>query len=110
MGIRLGENNMGGITITRTEKDPNKLLYEICAEIQKSFPNLQPDSSIILFNPTTKKSKVYKFEFTHPYGETFIVKPIRKLGRGGPCAIQVSANYRKKPEKNEWIGMVHLHT
>ena len=101
---------MGGCTITRTGKDSNKLLYEICAEIQKAFPNLQPDSSIILFNPTTEEQKVYEFEFTHEYGETFTVKETKSLGHGGGVALAVSAHYGTKPQKKEWIGTVHLHT
>lgn len=103
---------MGGTTISLTGKNPDKLLYKIARRVADYRGVMQPDSAIMLYNPTTKEQKLYKIDYANEEkfrsGE-FTLSEVEELGRGAGIAVAV-AKMGNKPKKDEWIGMVHLHT
>jgi len=100
---------MGGSTITVYGLKIETTLEKMKAGILSAVPTLWADSSIILFNPTTKEAHFYKVIYLGKYGERIKLREV-KMGRNIGMPLSVSAHYQRKPRRNEWLGTVHLHT
>ena len=101
---------MGGATITKTGKTKEIVRDEVLEQIELAVPNLWADSSLILLNPSTGETELYKVNYKGRHGEKIELEPTEKGGAGAGIAIAVSSRFSKKPLEGEWVGMVHLHT
>ena len=107
-----------GATVTKKDKDFSRLLKVMRAEIEHAFPNLQPDSNLILYKPSTKETRIYKVEIIgdsrDDYVEglanlTFLKGEDKAIEHGDGIACNVAATYGPKPKKNEWIATIHFN-
>jgi len=102
---------MGGYNIARTGKDVNKILEEIKSLILSANREhrMYPDSDLALYNPTTKEGRIFKIILIpEDNPETVVLKEVKKGDVERP--IVTAKAYGPKPEKDEWIGCVHVHT
>lgn len=106
-----------GATVVKKNKDFNKLLHAMRAEIEHAFPHLHPDSNLIFFKPSTKETRIYKVEIIgdtqDDYVEglanlTFLKGETRAIEHGDGIACNVAATYGKKPKKDEWVATIHF--
>jgi len=105
---------LGGTLITKNSKYPKVLLRYLKNQmIRAAQIGLYPDSEAVIFNPTKKYGKIYKCELIYLENESQDIPADVKFteveaGRIFPVAMAFV--YATHPKKNEYIGMVHLHT
>jgi len=107
---------MGGATVSQTGRDVNEVLEKLKTSILNAIPmGLLPDSDVALYQPSTKVGKIFQAQIvwkTTEYGEEYPADVLffeKEKGRNVALPITVTAHYGHKPEKDEWIGCLHLH-
>jgi len=100
---------MGGSTLTSYGLKLETVLEKIKANVEAATPTLWADSSVIIFNPTTKEVHFYKVIYLGKYGEHVRLREV-KMGRNIGMPLSVAAHYQRKPRRNEWMATVHVHT
>ena len=100
-----------GTTLSKTLKAIRKSLLDAARTWQ-----LWADSSVAVFNITTKKAYTYKVKYIGNDNTFFSGRgmPIRlhevKVGKNVGMPLSVAAHYNRKPRRNEWMATVHVHT
>jgi len=102
---------MGGATIIQNGKTVKAVLKKIRKGIIEAFPNLSPDSDVVLYDQTTKEGKIFKATIKWAKSEDEIDVEFKEAEQGNiAMPATVASIYGKKPRKGEWQGSVHLHT
>jgi len=108
-----------GVTVTLYGYRFERLLKRMREQIFKAFPNLQPDSDLILIQDKPFfKDKVYRVDFKEDIeDEDFKSEHITltEVTKGNiehipkdSLPIIVARDYKRKPKPFEWLACIHF--
>jgi hypothetical protein len=102
-----------GATTSMKGQTAEEVVKKLQEAIQKTFPNLLPDSNIAVYQPSTGARKLFKVILEGPDEEIEVkiveVSVTTPVNSATLCAVAIMANYGDQPVKDEWIGCVHFH-
>lgn len=102
---------MGGHTVTHYGWTIDEVLKKVKEDIENGWKHFQlsPDGELALLNVTSGESHIYKI--VDKGAEHEVIVEFEEVKEGNiAMAVTVASRFGRKPEPNEWIGRIHLHT